>query len=98
MWESNDTGLGGVMQAADVNFDGLIDFEEFQGMVYFLATEHLTTSQFKTSQRTLNATSINTSTFLDLKSFQPEVEPMVSPLCPLFLNSNPSTLKPRPSR
>ena len=64
-----------LFRMADVNFDGLIDFDEFQGMVYFLVTQHLTSSG---KSWMLDPTVQNET--LSMKSFQPEVEPMVDAL------------------
>ena len=66
-----------LVKMSDVNFDGLIDLDEFKGMVYFLATQHLASSQSNSSM-ILN-TALENKT-LDLKSFKPEVEPMVDAL------------------
>jgi predicted acylesterase/phospholipase RssA len=66
-----------LVKMSDVNFDGLIDLDEFKGMVYFLTTQHLASSQ-SNSSLILN-TALENKT-LDLKSFKPEVEPMVDAL------------------
>jgi len=66
-----------LVKMSDVNFDGLIDLDEFKGMVYFLATQHLASSQSNLSLP-LSLTMENKT--LDLKSFTPEVEPMVDAL------------------
>jgi len=67
-----------LVKLSDVNFDGLIDFEEFQGMVYYLATEHLSsTERHPAGTRGLAAAAPDT---LHLKTFEPQVEPMVDAL------------------
>jgi len=66
-----------LVKLSDVNFDGLIDFEEFQGMVYYLATEHLSSTERHPPGARGPASAPDT---LHLKTFKPQVEPMVDAL------------------